>query len=150
MIRSASDPLLSIEYHRHFTHSLFFVPIGALIAALLSWPLFRTKLPFSRLYYFSFLGYALSGVLDAFTSYGTYLMWPLIDEPFAWNLVSIVDPVFTGGLLLTVLWSLFKLKVRPSQLGLLFCGIYLCFSWGQSLKVETEMRALASERNTRE
>ncbi|MGY8696221.1 MAG: metal-dependent hydrolase, partial [Verrucomicrobiia bacterium] len=30
-IRSASDPLLNIEYHRHFSHSLLFIPIGTLI-----------------------------------------------------------------------------------------------------------------------
>ena len=27
LIRSEEDSLLSIEYHRHFTHSLFFVPL---------------------------------------------------------------------------------------------------------------------------
>ena len=34
LIRSSSDPLLAIEYHRHFTHSLAFVPLGGLIVAL--------------------------------------------------------------------------------------------------------------------
>ena len=28
LIRSSSDPLLNIEYHRHFTHSLVFIPVG--------------------------------------------------------------------------------------------------------------------------
>ena len=32
-IRSSTDPLLFLEYHRHFTHSLIFIPIGALICA---------------------------------------------------------------------------------------------------------------------
>ena len=32
-IRSESNPLLAIEYHRHFTHSLVFVPFGSLIVA---------------------------------------------------------------------------------------------------------------------
>ena len=30
-IRSVHDQLLFIEYHRHFTHSLIFIPFGALI-----------------------------------------------------------------------------------------------------------------------
>ena len=34
-IRSAADPLLAIEYHRGFTHSLAFSPIGAAIVAAL-------------------------------------------------------------------------------------------------------------------
>ena len=35
-IRSSHDPLLAIEFHRQFTHSLAFIPIGALIVTFLS------------------------------------------------------------------------------------------------------------------
>ena len=34
LISSIDDPLLFIEYHRHFSHSLIFVPLGALIISL--------------------------------------------------------------------------------------------------------------------
>jgi len=34
-IRSATDPLLAVEYHRHFTHALTFAPVGAALVALL-------------------------------------------------------------------------------------------------------------------
>ena len=34
LIRSSSDPLLGLEFHRQFTHSLVFIPFGALIVAL--------------------------------------------------------------------------------------------------------------------
>ena len=40
-IRSASDPLLKLEYHRQFTHSLVFIPIGALIVTFFSRILFK-------------------------------------------------------------------------------------------------------------
>ena len=106
LIQSASDPLLTIEYHRHFTHSIFFIPIGALIASVLMWPVAKKYLKFKRLYVFSLLGYSLSGVLDACTSYGTHLLWPLIQERVAFNIISIVDPVFTLGLLTAVVLSL--------------------------------------------
>ena len=33
-IRSSSDPLLFLEYHRHFSHSIFFIPFGALICSI--------------------------------------------------------------------------------------------------------------------
>ena len=33
LIQSTSDPLLSLTFHRHFTHSLIFIPIGALICS---------------------------------------------------------------------------------------------------------------------
>ena len=32
-IRSKDDPLLFLEYHRHFTHSLIFIPVGGLICS---------------------------------------------------------------------------------------------------------------------
>jgi inner membrane protein len=31
-IRSSTDPLLSLEYHRQFTHSIIFIPFGGLSA----------------------------------------------------------------------------------------------------------------------
>ena len=33
-ISSSTDPLLFLEYHRQFTHSLVFIPIGGLLCAL--------------------------------------------------------------------------------------------------------------------
>ena len=38
-IRSANDPLLFLDFHRQFTHSLFFIPVGALLCALILYPL---------------------------------------------------------------------------------------------------------------
>jgi len=34
-IRSSEDPLLFLDFHRQFTHSLFFIPIGGFLCALL-------------------------------------------------------------------------------------------------------------------
>ena len=49
LIRSAEDPLLFLEYHRHFTHALVFIPIGGLLCALVLHGLFaRRSLPFKR------------------------------------------------------------------------------------------------------
>jgi membrane-bound metal-dependent hydrolase YbcI (DUF457 family) len=41
LIQSSTDPILSLEYHRQFSHSLFFIPFGALIVALLIFPLVK-------------------------------------------------------------------------------------------------------------
>lgn len=48
LIQSASDPLLSLEYHRHFTHSLSFIPIGALICAVILLPFLKRKFPLKQ------------------------------------------------------------------------------------------------------
>ena len=102
LIRSSSDPLLSLEYHRQFTHSLFFIPFGALIVALLIFPLVRRSLSLKTVYLASFLGYATHGFLDACTSYGTLLFWPFSSERVTWNNISIVDPLFTIPILILV------------------------------------------------
>ena len=34
VIRSSADPLLAIQYHRHFTHALAFIPVGGIVATL--------------------------------------------------------------------------------------------------------------------
>ena len=38
-ISSAKDPLLFLEYHRQFTHSLIFIPCGALLCTMVQYPL---------------------------------------------------------------------------------------------------------------
>lgn len=94
-IRSSTDPVLFLEYHRQFTHSLVFIPFGALIVSAFIFPLFRKSLSFKTTYVASFLGYATHGLLDACTSYGTLLFWPFSDERITWNTISIVDPLLT-------------------------------------------------------
>ena len=76
LIQSSTDPILSLEYHRQFTHSLFFIPFGSLIVALLIFPLVKRSMGFKTVYLASLLGYATHGLLDACTSYGTQLFWP--------------------------------------------------------------------------
>ena len=48
LIRSPNDPLLFLDFHRHFTHSLVFIPVVALIAALLAWPVLKRRVAFRR------------------------------------------------------------------------------------------------------
>ena len=51
LIKSSTDPILSLEYHRQFTHSLLFIPFGAMIVALMIFPLIKR---FSFLIIFEF------------------------------------------------------------------------------------------------
>ena len=81
LIYSASDPLLQLEYHRHFSHALVFIPFGAALATLLLWPLLRHHIPLGALYRYALLGYGTGGLLDACTSYGTHLLWPFSHQP---------------------------------------------------------------------
>ena len=102
LIKSSTDPILFLEYHRQFTHSLFFIPFGSLIVALMLFPFVKSSMSIKTVYYASLLGYATHGLLDACTSYGTQLFWPFSNERVTWNNISIVDPLFTIPVLILV------------------------------------------------
>jgi len=145
-IYSSNDPLLNIEFHRHFTHSLFFIPFGAAIALLLLWPFFRNRLSVKRLYLYSLLGYSMSGVLDACTSYGTHLFWPFSDERVAFNIISIIDPAFTLLLLITLIFSLRLKRRKIAHIGLLFAVGYMSLGYIQLQRAENMAENLMAKR----
>jgi len=137
LIRSSTDPMLSLEYHRQFTHSLIFIPFGALIVALILFPLVKKSLSLKTVYLASFLGYATHGLLDACTSYGTLLFWPFSNERVTWNNISIVDPLFTIPILILVgtaiktrkrLFSFFAIGWIIFYLSLVLCSMkgFIC------------------------
>ena len=112
LIKSPTDPILFLEYHRQFTHSLFFIPFGSLIVALILFPFVKSSMSMKTVYYASLLGYATHGLLDACTSYGTQLFWPFSNERVTWNNISIVDPLFTiPALILVVIAIKTKKKI---------------------------------------
>ena len=125
LIRSGSDPLLAIEFHRHFTHSLLFIPLGGLLAALpwLVLPAQRSR--WQLLWLAGMLGYATHGLLDACTNYGTHLLWPFSDERTAWHWITTIGPLLTLGLLLGLMLSV-KRRTRGAALAALaFAAAYI-------------------------
>lgn len=127
LIRSPADPLLFLEYHRQFSHALVFIPVGGLLCAALLHPLLvRSRLPFGLTYLYCTLGYATHGLLDACTTYGTLLLWPFSDTRFAWNTVSIIDPIMTLPLLAGVLLAARRRQPRFARLALAWGLSYLC------------------------
>ncbi len=122
LIRSADDSLLALEYHRHFTHSLFFIPIGGSLCGLLLFLVFGRlwKINLTTFMIWGCVGYATHGLLDGCTTYGTRLLWPLSDTRFAWDLVPVIDPLFT---LILLLITVFTIKNGQRFLA------YLAISW---------------------
>jgi inner membrane protein len=148
-IKSNSDPLLFLEYHRQFTHSLIFIPIGGFICASFFWLLLKKYFSsnFNKIWIIATLGYGTHGLLDACTSYGTLLLWPFSNERFAWNNISIVDPLFTLPILLLLIISILKNKKIYSQIALAWALLYL--TTGLIIHNEIKKRAmiLAESRN---
>lgn len=125
LIRSSRDSLLAIEYHRHFTHSLSFVPVGASIA-LLPW-LFRRDIrsELKLAFLISFVGYLTHAPLDCATTYGTQYFWPFSDYRVSLSWVSVVDPLYTLPLLALVIASAFRKRATLARVGLAISVAYL-------------------------
>jgi inner membrane protein len=147
-IRSAGDPLLAIEAHRGFTHALVFVPVGAAIVAAL-WlgsPAWRQRERWLALWAGSALAYLSHTLLDAATSYGTQLFWPFSTARAGWDLISIIDPVFTLALGAGLAFALMRKSSRPAYVGLGLAAMYLAFGGVQHQRAIAAQRELAAAR----
>ncbi|MGZ0706709.1 metal-dependent hydrolase [Coraliomargarita sp. W4R53] len=147
LIRSESDPLLALQYHRHFTHALVVAPlIGLIVAALFKGLFFWKDWPYRRLALFGVLGALTHGLIDACTSYGTLLYWPISQHRESWDIISIIDPIFTIPLcLLTVLAFAFR---RPlyAHIAVGLCSAYLLFGVYQRSQAVQIAQQIAQER----
>jgi inner membrane protein len=127
-----------LQYHRDFTHSVFLLPFYAL---LFSWLFVRIS---KRPYFWSFYKICLPvlishALLDLLTSYGTMIFSPFSNHRFSWDLVFIIDLIFSGIVLVPLLGSLF-LKRRAQWIcrgSLLALSAYILLCWfqhGQALQ----------------
>ncbi len=144
LIKSNVDPLLAIEFHRHFTHSLFFIPVGALACSFVMYALVgrRWMLSFRVVFFWSLIGYATHALLDGCTSYGTQLLWPLSNRRFAWDTISVIDPLFTLPLLIAVIIAAWRRQRKYILAGVAWAMLYLAIGFVQhsrALAIGTEL-----------
>jgi inner membrane protein len=148
-LRSASDPLFALEMHRHFSHSLLMAPV---IGAAMAWLVihgqrWRKRLCNGKALLVAGVMAALShGLCDVWTSYGTRWYWPFADTRVAWDLISVIDPLFTLPLLLPVCLAI-KRRTRTWAVGaLVWAMLYLCCSVLQQVRVLIALNETAVER----
>ena len=146
LIRSEDDPILFLEYHRQFSHSLFFIPIGSFFVALFIFPFVRSLISLRMVYIASFLGYATHGLLDACTSYGTQLFWPFSDQRVTWNNISIVDPIFTVPIVILLAIAITKRKRIFSFIAIGWIIFYLSLGFIQYERTLSAAMDLANSR----
>ncbi len=148
LIRSPEDPLLFLEFHRQFTHSLFFIPVGGFIVGYLLHKLYAQKrgLTLGRSVLYCTLGYATHAMLDACTTYGTQLLWPFSDQRFAWNTVSVIDPLFTIPILLLIGIATWQRRAMLARLALAWAIAYPVIGMVQRDRAEAVGWELAASR----
>jgi len=128
-----------LEYHRDFTHSLLLIPFYALFFSWLFVKISKHR-HFWSFYKVCFLVLVSHVLLDLFTSYGTMIFSPFFGDRFSWDLIFIVDLIFSGIIFSPLLASIFWRKksqwvCRGSLIGLV---IYIIFCWiqhDQAIKV---------------
>ncbi len=123
-----------------------FIPVGALLASLLLWPLLQNRLAFKKIYLYAFLGYATAGFLDACTSYGTHLLWPFSDGRTAWSIISIFDPIFSLILIAAIIFGAVKYKPLAARIGIVFVASYLSLGVIQHDRAESFALIKAQQR----
>ncbi len=145
-IRSEHDPLVYVEFHRHFTHSFAFTPVGGLLVAALWFAWRRHRPDWRALWFCATLGWLSHCLLDAATSWGTRLFWPFSDHRVGWDLIAIVDPTFTLILAIGVVLALTRKQWRLARASLLACAGYLLLGGIQHQRALVVQAHLASER----
>lgn len=96
-----TDAVTRFTEHRSFSHSLFVLfPFAFICCALLTLKFKTDVITKQRLFWLSCLVLMTHPILDAFTSYGTQLFWPLTIPPISIASIFIIDPLYTLPLLI--------------------------------------------------
>lgn len=131
-----ADPVSKMTFHRGFSHSLLVLTGFALLLTWLTLLVLRRRgkdagYSGPRLFLALWLVLITHPLLDAFTVYGTQLLWPFQPVPQSWAAVFIIDPLYTVPLLAGVIYAAFKGMTQRAVtlLGglLLFSCAYLGF-----------------------
>ncbi|TMO97319.1 hydrolase [Pseudoalteromonas sp. S3260] len=124
----------AFTYHRGFSHSLF---VHLLISPLIVWLILKIHTGMqaykTRWFWLVFLCLSTHALLDALTVYGTQLMWPLTEHPFAVSNMFIIDPLYTLPLLVGVISTLIPKITAPTAykinaITITVSTLYLCCS----------------------
>jgi inner membrane protein len=146
LIRSAGDPVLTLEVHRQFTHALAFAPLGALASAALIFRLVRAQARFLHAYVAALIGYTSHVLLDACTTYGTVLFWPFSQQRIAWSTLAVADFAFTLPLTVLVAVAVIRRRPRFAVAGVAWVLGYFAFSALQAERAAAAATALAISR----
>jgi inner membrane protein len=108
--------------------------------------LVRKRLTFTSVWFFAALGYGTHGLLDACTTYGTQLLWPLTNARFAWHNVSVIDPLLTLPLLIFLVMSAARRQPRIAVYGFCWALCYLGFGLVQHQRALSAAEQIVSSR----
>lgn len=138
------DPVARMTLHRGASHSLLVLPfVGWLVWWLFKRRQGRVAEAPRRWFWAIQLALCTHPLLDAFTVYGTQLLWPLPMPPVMWSSLFIIDPLYTVWLLLACV-AAWWLRQRVAAQRVLVAGLALStayLGWSLLAKVQVEREA---------
>src|SRR5690554_3984556 len=146
------DPITAIQIHRGFSHSiLFFVLLSPLLGGWLSKVEKKNKVSFRQATVFWFLGLFTHALLDAFTTWGTQLLYPF-DIRFSMHSIFVIDPLYTLPFFVCILLLMRYKRTNPKRqklvnLGLIMSSLYLLLTVFVQQIVNSKFDARLSEEN---
>lgn len=143
------DALRNMTMHRGASHSLFWLSVVSPLLAALPAAIHRERPLFMRWWLAMWLALVTHPLLDAMTVYGTRLLLPFSDHPFAVGSVFIIDPLYTVPLLVGVGIALSRrdgARLRWNGAGLVLSTAYLAWSAVAQAQVrDAAQEALAAQ-----
>lgn len=126
-----TNTVAALELHRGFTHSILFSLIFAPIFGWLvsRFETYKNVKGWSLLFFWGFFTHPL---LDAFTTWGTQLFWPL-DIRLAFKSIFVIDPLYTIPFMVFLVLAMRQNRIdvkrrKYNTLGLGISSLYLVLS----------------------
>ena len=123
-----TDTVTTLEIHRGFTHSLLFTLLFSPILAYLvsKYERYKKVKDWFWLFFWAFITHP---ILDAQTTWGTQLFWPL-DIRLAFKNVFVIDPLYTIPFLVFLILAMFQKRESKKRkiynnTGLIISSSYL-------------------------
>lgn len=127
-----TDTVSALEIHRGFTHSILF---SVIFAPIFGWLVTRYETykdikGWSWLFFWGFITHSL---LDAHTSWGTEILWPLKTQ-FAFKTIFVIDPLYTVPFLVFLILAMFQQRTSKKRrlynnIGLIVSTSYLALTF---------------------
>lgn len=130
-----TDTVTALEFHRGFTHSIFFSVVFAPIFGWLISKIERKSMSSWKDWsLLMFWGLFTHPILDSFTTWGTQLFWPF-EIRLAFKNIFVIDPLYTLPFLIFLILAMLAERGSPKRrkmnnLGLIVSSLYLLLSIG--------------------
>jgi inner membrane protein len=123
------DTVTATEWHRGFSHSIFFSILFAPIFGWMVWKLNRKEeATWKDWSWLMFWGLITHPVLDAFTTWGTQLFWPFKTR-LAFQSIFVIDPLYTIPFIILLVLAMLQKRTAVKRRKYVVFGLIISSSY---------------------